>query len=106
MRVYTPAEKRKRAWLLLRTSKQAVADAVDPRLERQIDRIDQQAEDRGRREGAALAQLLETAKQQLATARAEERAASRPDKTTARQTRQKAERRLREVESAVRKFHR
>lgn len=105
-RVYTGSEKRRRRALLLRGAKQAFADAVDPRIERQIERLDTAAEERGAREAAALARLLEQAKDDLAAAKAVERTAAREDRATARQARRDAEQQLRRAETAHRRFHR
>ncbi|WHX19321.1 hypothetical protein QFW82_20810 [Streptomyces malaysiensis subsp. malaysiensis] len=102
-RSYTPAEKRKRAWLLVRTVKQAAADAVDPKLNRQIDAIDAAAEERGRLEAAALFRQNEKAKAELATAKAAVRAASREDKAAARTALAQAEKRARATETAIRR---
>ncbi|CDR07326.1 hypothetical protein [Streptomyces iranensis] len=101
-RSYTPAEKRKRAWLILRGVKQAAADAVDPKIERQIDAIDDAAEERGRLEAAALHRQNEKAKAELATAKAAVRAASREDRAAARTALTKAEQRARATEKAIR----
>ncbi|MFE2024606.1 hypothetical protein ACFW9V_05545 [Streptomyces hygroscopicus] len=102
-RSYTPAEKRKRAWLILRGAKQAAADAVDPKIERQIDRIDAAAEERGRLEAQALYRQNEKAKAELATAKAAVRAASREDKAAARTALAQAEKRARATAQAIRR---
>ncbi|MCO8302824.1 hypothetical protein [Streptomyces sp. RKCA744] len=102
-RSYTPAEKRKRAWLILRGVKQAAADAVDPKIERQIDRIDAAAAERGQREAVALFRQDEKAKAALAAARAAERAARGKDRAAARDARKEAERRARATETALRR---
>ncbi|AEM88311.1 hypothetical protein [Streptomyces violaceusniger] len=102
-RSYTPAEKRKRAWLLVRTVKQAAADAVDPKLDRQIDRIDAAAEERGQREASALFRQDQKAKVALAAAKAAERAARGKDRAAARDARKEAERRARATEQAIRR---
>ncbi|MFP8904800.1 hypothetical protein [Streptomyces atacamensis] len=102
-RVYTPAERRKRAALVARGTRQAFADAVDPRIQRAIDAIDREAADRGAREDAALARQLEAAKDELATARAKERAASREERQAAKDARKEAEKRLQRAERAMRR---
>lgn len=102
-RSYTGPERRRRAWLILRTTRQALADAVDPVLDQHIDRIDARAEDRGQREAFALYQQNETAANELATARARERAARGTDRTAARNTRRAAEQRLKDTERAIRR---
>lgn len=102
-RSYTRAEKSKRAWLVLRGAKQALADNVDPRLEHRIDRIDERAEDRGIREARALLQQNEQAKDNLAAAKAKERAAGREERPAARENRKKAEQQLRRTTAACRR---
>ncbi|CAL9478352.1 hypothetical protein SUDANB106_03008 [Streptomyces sp. enrichment culture] len=102
-RIYTPAERRRRAALVARGTKQAFADAVDPRIQRQLDAIDAAAADRSAREQAALLRQLEDAKNELATARAAEKAASREERTAAKTARKAAEDRLRRCERALRR---
>ncbi|MER7787929.1 hypothetical protein [Streptomyces sp. NPDC097640] len=102
-RSYTSAEKRKRAFLVLRGAKQALADAVDPKLDRQIDRIDARAAERGQLEAAALHRQDDKAKAELAAARAAERAAPREDRAAAREARKTAEKRARATEQAIRR---
>ncbi len=102
-RSYTASERRQRAGLVLRGIRQAAAGAVAPAIERRIDRIDATAEDRGRREALALVKQHEQAKDDLATARARERAARRQDRQGARQAREAAEQRVRATERAIRR---
>jgi len=102
-RVYTPAERRRRAILAARGTKQAFADAVDPRIDRAIDAIDRTAEERAARERVALLKQLEAAKDELATAKARERAASRDERAAAKEARKAAEERLRRCERAARR---
>ncbi|MDT3395767.1 hypothetical protein RKE29_03735 [Streptomyces sp. B1866] len=104
-RSYTRAEKRERARLLIRGAKQALAgaEAIDPRFERRLDAIDARAEDRGRREAAALRRQYDKAQDDLAAARAAERAAKWADRATAKQARKQAERRVRDTERAIRR---
>ncbi|SEP64988.1 hypothetical protein [Streptomyces radiopugnans] len=102
-RIYTPAERRRRAALVARGAKQAFADAVDSRIQRQLDAIDAAAADRAARELAALLRQLEDAKNELATARAAEKAADRVDRQAAKDARKEAEKRLRRCERALRR---
>lgn len=97
-RIYTRGEKAQRARLLVKGARGAYGDVS--RVEAQIERIDQAAEDRGRREAEAYERLLKTAKDELAAARVTERCAAREDRTEAREARKAAERRLRHVERA------
>lgn len=102
-RSYTRFERAERARLILRGARQAFAGVVDPKVERRIDRIDAAAADRGEREAVALLRQHNTAKDELATARARERAARREDRPAARQGRQQAEQRVKDTERAIRK---
>ena len=104
-RSYTGREKRERARLILRTTRQAFAgpDAIDARLNDRLDRIDERAADRGAREAAALYRQNETAQDELAKAKATERAAKRGDRPAARTARRAAEDRLRDTERAIRR---
>ena len=100
-RSYTSAEKRKRAWLIVRGTKQAFADAVDPRIDWQIESIDAVAEERGQLEAAALHRQNDKARAELAAAKAAERAAQRSDRPAARDARKRAEKRARATEQAI-----
>ncbi len=104
-RSYTRREQRQRALLILRTTRQAIAgsDAIDPKLNDRLDRIDARAADRGAREAAALRRQNETARDELAKAKATERAAKRPDRSAARTARRTAEDRVRDTERAIRR---
>lgn len=101
-RTYTTAERRQRAALLVRGSRQAAAGTrVDARIERALDRIDQAAEDRYRREQAAALRLVEQARDAVAAAKAAERAASRQERPAARTARKQAEQALKRAEQAA-----
>jgi hypothetical protein len=100
-RSYTPAEKRERAWLLLRGGKQAIAGCTDPAIDARLDRLDARAADRGRREANALHKQHEKAKDNLAAAKAAEKAARGSDRTAARTARKAAEQRVRDTERAL-----
>ncbi len=103
-RSYTASEKWQRTKLILRGSKQAIADAVDPKIERRIQRLDDRAEERGAREAKALLRQDNQAKNDLATARVAERAARRgPERDAAKADRKAAEERARHTESAIRR---
>jgi len=99
-RVYTKAEKVNRARLLLKGAKNSYGDTSG--IERQIERIDARAQDRGKREAAAHKRQLESAKDDVAAARVAERCASGKDRATAREARRAAEKRLRSTERAAR----
>ncbi|MEV4974871.1 hypothetical protein [Streptomyces scopuliridis] len=101
MRSYTPAERRRRAWLITRGVKQAAADAVNPRIDAEIARIDDRATERGWRETNAMHDQLDKDKDAVAAARTAERTATRDDKNAARQARRDAEKTLRRTEQAA-----
>ena len=101
---YTPAERRRRAVLLAKGARKAFAGASTAAIDRQLDRIEQAAADRWRRDAEAALRLLERCKDELAAARARERAASRADKARARQERKAAEAALRRAERAAAKY--
>lgn len=99
-RVYTGAERRRRAGLILRGSKKALAGVEDARIENAIDRIDDHAAERFDREAAAARQQLEQAQQ----ASAAERAAKRGDRPAARKAREAAQDAERRAERAARHY--
>jgi aldehyde:ferredoxin oxidoreductase len=98
--VYTKAEKAKRARLLFKGAKGAYGDTSA--IDKQIDRIDAAARERGERVAAAHQRALEAAKDEVARARVMERTAPRHERQAARETRRAAEKRLRLVERAAR----
>ncbi|MFJ1644944.1 hypothetical protein [Streptomyces sp. NPDC088258] len=104
MRSYTPAERRRRAWLITRGVKQAAAGAVTPRIDAEIDRIDASADERGWRETTAMHDQLDTAKDKVAAAKTAERLATRETKNSARAARRDAEATLRRTEQAARRM--
>ncbi|MFE0273826.1 hypothetical protein ACFWZY_17160 [Streptomyces sp. NPDC058992] len=103
-RVYTGAERRRRAGLILRGSKKALAGVEDARIENAIDRIDDHAAERFDREAAAARQQLEQAQQASAAARVAERAAKRGDRQAARKAREAAQDAERRAERAARRY--
>ncbi|GGU94844.1 hypothetical protein FHX79_113710 [Streptomyces cavourensis] len=100
---YTKAESRERRKLFIKGLRQAAADNVDPALRRRIERIDQSAAERGALELAALHRVQADARQDLAAAKAVERAAPRAERAAAREARKQAEQRVRLAERAVHK---
>ncbi|MFI0144371.1 hypothetical protein [Streptomyces globisporus] len=103
MHSYTRAESRERARLFRKGFRQALADCVDPALQKKIERIDQAAAERGRRELNALYAVRENDRQAVATAKAQVRTASRQDKAAARDALRQAEQQLGRSERAVHK---
>ncbi|MGW2367136.1 hypothetical protein ACWCZ5_16330 [Streptomyces sp. NPDC001667] len=103
---YTRAEKREQAWLLLRGSRQAVADAVDPRIEARLDAIGERGRERALREAAALLWRLEAAKDAAADARAAERTAPRAERSQARRAVKETQKRVERVQQEVDRYRR
>ncbi|MFB7915240.1 hypothetical protein [Streptomyces sp. NPDC056061] len=101
MESYTRAEKRERARLFRKGFRQALADCVDPKVEKAIERIDERARVRGAQEFEALLKVQADARQAVANAKATERTAAREDRAAARQARKTAEDHLRRAERAV-----
>ncbi|MFD5906605.1 hypothetical protein ACFWHG_34605 [Streptomyces microflavus] len=106
MHSYTRAESRERGKLFRQGFKQSLADCLDPDIKRRIERIDQDAAERGALELAALHKVQADARQDLAAAKAVERTAPRADKPAAREARKQAEQRVRLAERAVQKAER
>ncbi|EGE43176.1 hypothetical protein GTY83_19075 [Streptomyces sp. SID4928] len=100
---YTRAESRQRGRLFRKGFRQALADNVDPALERRIQAIDQAAAERGQRELNALHNVRETDRQTVAQAKAAVRTAGREGKAAARQALRDAEQQLKRSERAVHK---
>ncbi|MEU2800253.1 hypothetical protein [Streptomyces sp. NPDC007117] len=98
---YTRAESRERGRLFRKGFRQALADNVDPALERRIQAIDQSAAERGQRELNALHTVREADRNTVAQAKAKVRTASREDKAAARQALRDAEQQLKRSERAV-----
>lgn len=102
---YTAAERRQRAVLVLRGSRQALAGAQVPGgIDRAIDRIDARATDRYARESAAALDLVDKARTAAAKARAALQAADRADKPQAKTALKRAEDALKRAERAAAKY--
>jgi hypothetical protein len=103
-RSYTPAEKRQRALLVLRGTRQAAADAVDPRLEQRIESLDAAAAERAARELGAMTQPTGPADRQANRPRGGDGQYTREQRPAAKKARQDAEQRLRRTEQAARRL--
>lgn len=107
-RQYTFGERLQRARLLARGSRQILAggheDAVDPRVERRIDKIDAKAEDRYARNAGVALDALDTAKNELASAEHALRMAKGSEKGDARRARNGAKDKVRRADAAARKY--
>lgn len=106
---YTGAEKRRLAWLTLKAAKQSMAgdrnvDTIDDRIKREVDRIEQRAEDRGTREVAALERRLSEARNAAATAKTTMRTSRGKDRTAARQQMNDHEQAARRIERELRRY--
>jgi hypothetical protein len=103
IRSYTTSERLKRAGLVVRGVRYAIAGCPAPDIDAGIDRIDGRAEDRGRRQSIALLTQHDKAKNEHAAAVAAESAARGPAKAAARAARQQAEKRVKATEQALRR---
>lgn len=106
--MYTTGDKIRLGWLALRGARQIAKggheDAVDPRINRAMDRISDRAAQRREREARAALRQLEAAEDDLADAEAALRAARGPDKAAARRARNDAKDRVRRADAAARKY--
>ncbi|HZX38109.1 MAG TPA: hypothetical protein VFF37_07225 [Streptomyces sp.] len=103
-RVYTPAERRKRAGLILRGSKKALAGIEDARIEGAIERLDAAAEERYGLEAEAARKQLAQAKAATAAAKVAERTAKRENRQVAKQARVAAQDAERRAEKAASRY--
>jgi hypothetical protein len=107
-REYTASERLERARLLFKGSRQIVRGghehAVDGRVERRIDRIDQRAEERWARGAQVAHQAVDSARTELARAEHALRMAKGPDKGAARQAVNDAKDKARRADAAARKY--
>jgi hypothetical protein len=106
---YTGAEKRRIAWLALKAGKQSLAgdrnaDTIDPRLKREMDRIEERAADRGQREVQALQQRLSAARNAAASAKATMRTSSGTERAAARRQMHDHEAAARRIEGELRRY--
>ena len=106
---YTGAEKRRIAWLAIKAAKQSVAgdrdvDTIDPRIKREMDRIEQRAEDRGNREVQALQKRLAEARNAAATAKTTMRTSKGQDRAKARREMHEHEQTARRIERELRRY--
>lgn len=106
---YTGAEGRRIAWLALKAGKQSLAgdrndDTIDPRLKREMDRIEERAADRGAREVQALERRLNQAREDAATAKAAMRTSRGPERAAARRQMNDHEAAARRVERELRRY--
>jgi uncharacterized protein YlxW (UPF0749 family) len=106
---YTGAEKRRIAWLALKAGKQSLAgdrndDTIDPKLKREMDRIEERAADRGQREVQALQQRLSSVRDAAASAKATMRTSRGTERAAARRQMNDHEAAARRIEGELRKY--
>ncbi|MFE4408363.1 DUF6257 family protein [Streptomyces sp. NPDC056821] len=106
---YTTTEKWRLAVLTAKAAKQSMAgdrnvDTIDPRLKREVERIEQRAADRGEREVKALRAQLEQARNGAAAAKAAMRTSRGQDRAEARREMQQHEQTARRVERELRRY--
>ncbi|WP_030777231.1 hypothetical protein [Streptomyces sp. NRRL S-920] len=111
-RVYSKSQMARRVWLTGRIAKQAMADdeygteadsCVDPKLLREIDRIDRRAEEEAGYQQYAAKRQLEEARGAAAAAKVRLNAAAPKDKRQARMAKNDAEAALKRAQRAARK---
>ncbi|MCX4858963.1 DUF6257 family protein [Streptomyces canus] len=106
---YTSAEKRRIAWLAIKAGKQSLAgdrndDTIDPKLKREMDRIEERAADRGQREVQALERKLSAARDAAAAAKATMRTSRGPERAAARREMQRHEQDAGRIERELRRY--
>jgi hypothetical protein len=106
---YTAAEKRRKAWLVLKAGKQSLAgdrnaDTIDDRIKREVERIDERAEERGKAEVAELERRLSQARRDAASARVTMRTSSGKERGAARQQMNDHEQTARRIERELRRY--
>lgn len=99
-RMYTPAEKRRKARLVLVAVRKPEGSRAHERAMDGIDAINAAAEERCRREFSMWEDQLAAANAALSAARTAERCASRAERGEARKARREAEAHLKRVERA------
>ncbi|MER5467195.1 DUF6257 family protein [Streptomyces sp. NPDC002685] len=106
---YTPAEKRRLAWLTLRAAKQSLAgdrnvDTIGDRIKREAERIGERAEQRAKDEVAELERRLSEARRAAAGAKVTMRTSSGKDRADARRQMQDHEQTARRIERELRRY--
>jgi hypothetical protein len=106
---YTGREKRRKAWLVLKAGKQSLAgdrnaDTIDEGIKREVERIDERAEERGKAEVAELERRLSQARRDAAGARVTMRTSSGKDRADARQKMNEHEQAGRRIERELRRY--
>lgn len=106
---YTGAERRRKAWLVTKALKQSLAgdrntDTIDDRLKREVERIDERAEERGRAEVAELERRLTECRRAAASAKVTMRTSSGKERADARRQMNDHEQAGRRLERELRRL--
>jgi hypothetical protein len=106
---YTGAEKRRKAWLVLKAGKQSLAgdrnaDTIDPKVKREVERIDERAAERGKAEVAELERRLSETRRAAAGAKVTMRTSSGKERAAARQQMHEHEQAGRRIERELRRY--
>ncbi|MFD7791013.1 hypothetical protein [Streptomyces sp. NPDC059759] len=106
---YTPAERRRKLWLVAKAAKQSLAgdrnqDTIDDRLKREVERIDERAEERGRAEVAELERRLSETRRAAASAKVTMRTSSGTERAAARRQMNDHEQAGRRLERELRRL--
>jgi hypothetical protein len=105
---YTAAERRRKTWLIAKAAKQSLAgdrnaDTIDDRLKREVERIDERAEERGKAEVAELERRLSETRRATAGAKVTMRTSSGKERAAARQQMHEHEQAGRRIERELRR---
>lgn len=101
---YTRGEKARRARLIVKGGRAAMAGASTASVDRQLDRLEQRGEQRWQARADAARALVDRLRTEAAHAKAVERAAPRKDRGPLTSARKQAEAALRRAENAARKY--
>lgn len=106
---YTRGEKLRLAVLVAKAAKQSMAgdrnvDTIDPRVKREVERIEERAAARGEAEAEALRKRLAQARTDAANAKAQMRTSTGKDRAAARQQMNEHERAARRLEGELRRY--
>ncbi|MEU4171003.1 hypothetical protein AB0F46_29500 [Streptomyces sp. NPDC026665] len=106
---YTGREKRRKALLIFQAAKQSLAgdrsvDTIHDRIKREVERIDERAQERGAAEVAELERRLSTARRSAASAKVTMRTSTGKERATARQEMNSHEQAARRIERELRRY--
>ncbi|MGW6142157.1 hypothetical protein [Streptomyces sp. NPDC055140] len=106
---YTGAEMRRKAWLAARAAKQSLAgdrdtDTISDRIKREVERIDERAEERGKAVVAELERRLSEARKAAASSKVTMRTSSGKERAAARRQMNDHEQAARRIDRELRRY--